>query len=133
MIRAHVKAVRDALTAVPNLNAYDAQAPNTAQTPFVVLFSDDGPEGQPMFDGRRINRTWTVATQHFGGTPDEARWAAEKVETALMGKRLTVANRACTATHRLTTQTMQRDDSVDPPVFFTVTVWRFASVATATA
>lgn len=128
MIAAHIDAVKAALDA--ELDTYDGAAPDDAAAPYAILHSDDGPEGVVMHDGRRVVRTWTVSTQHFGESPWSVRWAAEKAEAALLNKRLTVAGRRTTRVRRLSSQGMRTDDTVPGSrLFYTVTVWRFASTS----
>lgn len=129
MIRAHVDVFKDALQAKPS-PTYDGAAPDDAVAPYTILHSDDGPDGDPLLDGRRSLRTWTITTQHFGEYPTDVRYEAERTAAQVQGKRLTVAGRRCTRTQVLTSQGMRLDDSVaGQRLFYTVTVWRFASTS----
>ncbi len=133
MIRAHNKAFVDALKAVPGLTnaVFTGRAPDVAPPPlYVVVYGDTGtPDGYTM-GALPAARRWTVSTLYVGTSENEAWWVAEKVETAMLGRRLTVAGRLCTPLRRQASRPVAVDPD-DETVFSGTDVWTFASTAAA--
>lgn len=126
MIRAHVLATLSKLRD-GGVTAYDTdEVPDLPETPYVVVYADSGPETGRRLNARSSTRTWRVATKHVGSTADEARWAAEYVETALLDQRITVTGWSCSPCWRESSKDVTEDP--DGGVLYVgVDVWRFAS------
>lgn len=118
MIRAHVKAVVDLIDAVPNVTVYDAVVPNMPTLPYAVVYGDSGSATQSNFRGQSGWRQWAMRVTSVGSTPEQARWCAERVETALLDIRPTVTGRKCSTVDKTLALPVQRDDDVDPAVFY---------------
>lgn len=128
MIRAHVAAVYALLDAVANLNVYDGVVPNTPALPYVVLWANQGAPSSNTVEQASTRRDFTIQTTYVGSTPEQARWAAEKAQGALLDVTPTVAGRQCWPLVVEASQSTRVDLDVDPPVFLSVDVWRLASV-----
>ena len=127
MIRTHVAAVKAALQAA-GLTAHDGEVPAGASLPYVVLYADQGQASSTRFDAASDRRAFRVQTTSVGGTVEQARWAAEKVQAALLDARLTIPGRATWPLRQETSRPIARDDDVTPPLFYAVDVWRLDSL-----
>jgi hypothetical protein len=63
-------------------NEFRAQAP---PAPYVVAHAGIGTRSAPQLSGIRSHHELEVQVIAVGLTPDQARWAAEQVDTALVG------------------------------------------------
>lgn len=130
IVRDHVAAVFGLLDAVSGLDVYDAKVPLGADTPYVVLYADQGAATSERFNFASDRRSFVVQTTAVGGDPAEARWAAEKAQGALLDVVPTVSGRTCWPIYSEMSRPVERDPDVDPsaPLFYAVDVWRLTSI-----
>lgn len=125
MIRAHATGVKALVTGV---TVYTSRAPDGATTPYVVLHPDQG-RGEPTsLQGDSDWRPWRYYTTCVGSTPEQAQWAAEKVEAGLLDVRPTVTGRSCTPIRKESSVPVTRDEDAPTPVFMARDVWVFSSI-----
>lgn len=130
MIRAHARAVETLLSTATNLVWYDGAAPSTASGPYAIYFLAT-PAG--VSQSRRVSADmpkaqFNLAVMYVGDTPDEMRWVAEKVRTAVIRNRLTVTGRTCDPfLPPATSSTPRKDDSALPVAWVSTDVWQFNS------
>lgn len=125
MIRAHTAAV-EAL--IDEVDVYVTRAPAGAELPYVVLHPDQGAATSSSIAAISDWRSWRVQTTCVGGTPEQAGWAAEKVESDLLDVAPTVSGRSCTPIGKESSLPVDRDEDVQPPVFMARDVWVFSSI-----
>lgn len=128
MIAAHVDAVRNLVDAVANVTVYDGTVPNSPVLPYVVMYGDQGAAEANAYTEVSSFRRFRVQTTTVAANQPQARALAERVESALLDVRPTVAGRTCVPIRKETSQPVRRDDDVDPPVFYAVDVWVLSSV-----
>ena len=128
MIDAHISAVRNLVDAVPNVTIYDGSVPNDPTYPYVVLYGDQGAAEPNAYTEASTLRRFRVQTTTTAVDQAQARALAERVETALLDVRPTVAGRKCGPIRKETSQLVRRDDDVDPAVFYAVDIWLLTTV-----
>lgn len=133
MIRAHARAVEALLNTATNLVWFDGDVddPDTSG-PYAVYFLSTA---AGVDQSRRVSADvpkarFTLAVMYVGDTPDEMRWVAEKVRTALIRNRLSVAGRTCDPfLPPSSSATPRKDDSAQPIAWVATDVWQFNSSA----
>lgn len=128
-IRDHVAAVIGLLQA-SGLAVFDGGAPDGAAPPYAVVYADQGATSPQSLSFRSVQRSVTAQTTCVGVNPEQARWAAEKVEGALLDVTPTVAGRVCWPIRREASQPVRRDDDLPGTTearFYAIDVWRFQS------
>jgi hypothetical protein len=126
VIRAHHRAVLTLLGDA--VTVYVSRAANDATMPYVVLHPDQGQADTTSYEGRSDWRSWRYTTTCVGSTPEQAGWAAERVEANLLDIRPAVAGRTCTPIRKEAPIPVDRDEDVQPPVYIARDVWVFSSV-----
>ena len=123
--RAHTAGVVGALEA-GGLSVGVGIAPDPPTLPYVVLYPSglsrlDGPMSDMHADARPVMQVTSV-----GSTVEQVEWARDKAAQALLAGTVTIAGRVlCAAVELETSQPVQRDDDVSPPLFFAADIYRF--------
>ena len=130
--REHVAAIIATLEAA-GLTVGDASGKNPATgelyaRPYVVVYGDLGALDGPMGD-RFADLSQTVTLHGVGDGPEQAQWVGDKARVALLSDAVTVAGRATLYVAPITgaTQPVQRDDDVQPPLFYAVDQYTVAT------
>lgn len=133
MIEEHAQALLallDADNTAPALVVYDGKVPSGIDpkaTPYVLVYFDSN---DPELD--KEARPWLfemVATCHsVGGNAQAARMVADRVRTALVGVRPTVAGRTCGPITREPGMPPQRDETTGSTVMDQVDLYRLRSL-----
>ena len=87
--------------------------------PYSVLYADTGKLDGPIGD-RFADLDQTLFVHGVGTGPEQAQWEADKARAALLGTAILVAGRTVMYVTHVISQPVQRDDAVQPPLFFTV-------------
>lgn len=124
---AHADAVIAALTSA-GVAAYEQpDAPESPDPPHAVVYGDLGRGETYRMNGRSKVTAYRVPVLVVGGTPNNARYAADAVTSALHGLRLAVTGSLCTPV-RLESSTPVRNDDTDPAgTYVSTLVFTFAS------
>jgi len=125
MSRAHAQALLEHLQdeTPDTLPVFDTRAPDGAALPYVVLHAGVGTRERTRL-GTRVDRTLlSPQTTSVGATPDQARWAAERVHDALVDVRITVDGQQPARLRHNLSRPPEPDLDEDPPVFFVVDLW----------
>jgi hypothetical protein len=127
MSNAHITAFK-ALLADPTVTVDDAQSPNFADLPRVVLYANQGlPTREALcatVDGANV----TIQTTCVGQTREQAGLLFDKVASLVQDKRPVVTGWDCGPVQQLTANPAVRDDDVVPAVYYAVAQWRFHAV-----
>lgn len=83
--------------------------------PYLVYHSSLGDDANPRLDGRNRRRSVFFTVMYVGVSPEEAKWAGEKVRAALLGKRVTVAGAKSWLIVLEESQRVRRDDDAIRP------------------
>lgn len=90
--------------------------------PYVVYYGSLGIEGAPRLSGRRRQRTVGFMANYVGETREQAKWAGERVRTALSGVRLDIPGYKVGLIEIVTSPWVWRDDDMlrpdGQPVFY---------------
>jgi hypothetical protein len=128
VIRAHAAAGLTLLaSADAELPAFDGEV--AGSPPIYVVTYLTTPQGV----GARLSADvpkarFLLTTICVGRTPNECRWAVEKVHNKLVGSRLTVTGRVCDPFQPPDQPAqVRRDDSLEPPAWIATDVWPFTS------
>jgi hypothetical protein len=95
----------------------------SAHRPYVVLYPAPGLTDGTLGDTYAY-LDYTVQATCVGATQQAAERVMDAAKTALVGARLTLANRASYAVQALLEQPARRDDQVTPPVHYSVAQFR---------
>jgi len=117
VIRAHVDAVLALVDAVSGVTVYDGTVPDSPSLPYVVIRTDSGRRERsalPVSSDRVTVRIWATSV---GVTRASAQWVSEKVTTALLDVRPTVASRQCFPITSVNSQPAREDDVVKSLVY----------------
>jgi hypothetical protein len=87
--------------------------------PYVVVYGDLGALDGPLGD-RFADLSQTLTVHGVGNGPEQAQWVADKARAALLTTPVTVAGRSTLYVSHTTSQPVQRDDDVQPPLFYEV-------------
>lgn len=134
MIRAHAEAVETILATASGLVFHDGEPPVGLTGRYVIFYltTPQGVERTQRLSAAFPKSRFLLSTLYVGDSPNEVRWVAEKVHTALIGKRLSVAGRTCDPfTPPSTPGQVRPDDSTAPPAWVATDVWAFNSSRTA--
>lgn len=113
----HLTAVRDALPGT----VYLVDVPASAQAPYTFVGWTgggllDGPVGAPDDDGEM-----PIQVTYVGTGPEQAEWMRDRGRAALVGREtITVEGRLVWRVSLEMSQTSQRDNTVQPPLFYAV-------------
>lgn len=125
MSNAHIDAFKALLASV---NVDDAETPNFAELPRVVLYADQGASTREALCSSPDGAVVTIQTTCVGTTREQAGWMLDKVSTLVENQRPTVSGFTCGPIQNLFGNLPRRDDDTDPAVFYAVTTWRFTAV-----
>jgi hypothetical protein len=126
MTRAHAAAVKVLLDA-STVMVYDGEVPADARGRYVVFYLTTALGRNPRVSADMGQQAFNLSTLYAGDSPNECRWVAEKVQSALTRKRPAVANMTCTPLKLGTAGQVRKDDSINPPAWIATDVWQFAS------
>lgn len=127
MSNAHIAAFTELLTA-GEVTVDDAETPNFAALPRVVLYADQGPSERETLEGSPDGSVTTIQTTCVGETREQAGWMLDRVAELVEGERPEVAGWMCNTIKNLFSNLPRRDDDVNPAVFYAVATWRFTAV-----
>jgi len=122
--RTHTDAAIACLEAA-GLTVGDASGSNLAK-PYLVIYGDQGTLDGPMGD-RFADLNQTLTVHGVGDGPQQAQWVGDKARAALLSTPVDVTDRAVLYLTHLTTVPIQRDDSIQPPIFYTVDQYALAT------
>lgn len=125
MSNAHIVGFKALLASV---TVDDAETPNEAALPRVVLYADQGASTRDTLCATPDGTVVTIQTTCIGETREQAGWMLDKVTELVENKRPAVDGFVCSPVQNLFANLPRRDDDVDPPVFYAVTTWRFTAV-----
>lgn len=108
----------------------DAESPNFAELPRVVLYGDQGADTREALCATADGTYVTIQTTCVGETREQAGLMLDTVASLVTDQRPTVAGWSCGPVQKLSSQLPLRDDDVDPAVFYAVATWRFYAVPT---
>ena len=122
-----VAAIKTAMTGIAYGEA--AKPTVTAGSPYVVAWFDSGTVGDRSLRSR--DGFSLVATfQCYGSSPESVRIAVRKVRAAVFSLfGTTVGGRTVLMPESLASPPMQRDDDVQPPLWWQADEWRFRTTA----
>ena len=106
----------------------DAESPNFAELPRVVLSADQGASEREVLCGSPDGTVVTIQTTCIGATREQAGWMLDRVAQLVEGERPVVSGWVCNTIKSLFSNLPRRDDDVDPAVFYAVATWRFTAV-----
>lgn len=92
---------------------------------YAVVYTDLGTLDGPIGD-RFADLAQTIFVHSIGVGPDQAQWVADKSRTALLAG-VDVPGRAPLYLVHTSSQPVQRDDDVKPPVFYAVDVYTLST------
>ena len=87
------------------------------------MFIDNGVREQERFTGGQSTADFGITVHSVGTTPEQAQWVAERVYAQLLGARLTIPGRKARPVRAITSQPLQKDTDVSPPLFYCVDVF----------
>lgn len=125
MSNAHVDGFKALLVSVA---VDDAETPNFADLPRVVLYADQGASTRDALCATPDGTVVTVQATCIGETRAQAGWMLDKVAELVENKRPVVDGWVCGPVQSLFSNLPRRDDDVNPAVFYAVTTWRFTAV-----
>lgn len=125
MSNAHIDGFKALLATV---TVDDAETPNSAALPRVVLYADQGASTRDALCATPDGTVVTIQTTCVGETREQAGWLLDKVAELVENKRPAVTGFVCGPVQSLFSNLPRRDDDVDPAVFYAVTTWRFTAV-----
>lgn len=125
MSNAHIDAFKALLASV---TVDDAETPNFAELPRVVLYADPDASTREALCATRDGANITIQTTCIGATRDQAGWMVDRVTELVEDKRPVVTGFTCGPIQNLFSNLPRRDDDVDPAVFYAVKTWRFLAV-----
>lgn len=130
MSNAHIAAFKQILVD-GGLVVDDAETPNFAVLPRVVLYGDQGASTRETLCATPDGTVVTIQTTCIGETREQAGWILDQVAVLAENQRPAVDGYVCSPIQCLFVNLPRRDDDTDPAVFYAVTTWRFIAVPTA--
>lgn len=127
--RLHAAAIEALVEAA--VTCHRASAPNNAAPPYVILHADQGHGRVTSYAADTDHLTFTFQTTSVGVTDEQAKWAADKARGAVEDVRPTVSGWSCRRIRQVDTQPVDRDDKIDPPLFYAVDVWQYIATPSA--
>lgn len=121
--RAHTAAVVAALDAA-GISTGNGIGANLSGK-YAVVYSDLGALDGPLGD-RFADLEQTIFVHSVGVGPDQAQWVADKSRTTLLAG-VDVPGRARLNLVHTSSQPVQRDDDVKPPVFYAVDIYTLST------
>jgi hypothetical protein len=86
---------------------------NSPTYPYVVTFASTPTASDYSHAAKSGARRWRIATMYVGTSEDSTFWLAEKVEAALLDKRLTIAGLNCSPVRRESGAPIKPDPDVE--------------------
>lgn len=117
-----------ALVRTAAVTVYDGVVPNKSPVPYAVLYSDLGDYERLTLSQLSDKRTVHFQTTSVGVTPEQARWVALKTRAVCIDALVPLDGRLTWRIAHESSQPVQRDDDLDPPVFYAVDQYVLASV-----
>lgn len=87
---------------------------------YVTLFTNSGVREAERFTGAQLTSTQSFTVHSVGTTPDQAQFVAEKVFAQWLDWTPTVAGRVCRRVRHSSSQPVQLDADVSPPLYYCV-------------
>lgn len=125
MSNAHIDGFKALLASV---TVDDAETPNFAVMPRVVLYADQGASTREALCASPDGTFVTVQTTCVGETREQAGQLVDQVAELVENQRPVVTGWVCGPVQNLFANLPRRDDDVDPAVFYAVSTWRFQAV-----
>jgi len=89
-------------------------------TRYVTVFSDSGQRSQERFTGGQWASTQTFVIHSVSESPDKAQIEADRVFAKLLDWTPTVEGRRCRRVRHASSQPVQYDTDVSPPLYYCV-------------
>lgn len=99
-------------------------------TRYVTFFTNSGFREAERFTGPQVTSTQTFTVHSVGTTADQAQFMAEKVFAAVLDRVLVVPGRVCRRVRHASSQPVQLDTDVTPPLFYCVDEFDVTSTPT---
>ena len=117
-------AVLTRLEAATSKAVGDGQAPGDTTLPYSVLYPlDDEDRDGDMIDTQRTS-WFDFQVTCVGDTRVQAEWLADQLRTSMLAADLTPTGFRMYPFERVVTNVTERDDDVQPPVFYTIFIVR---------
>ncbi len=117
-------AVLTRLEAATSKAVGDGQAPADTTRPYSVLYPlDDSDRDGDMIDTQRTS-WFDFQVTVVGDTREQAEWLADDLRTSMLAADLTPSGFRMYPFERVVTNATERDDDVQPPVFYTIFIVR---------
>lgn len=87
---------------------------------YVTIFTDSGYRESERFTGGQWTSTQGFTVHSVGTTPDQAQYVAERVFAQLLDHVLVVPGRTCRRIRHASSQPVQQDTDISPPLYYTV-------------
>ena len=94
--------------------------------PYTVVYGDMGALDGPLGD-RFADLDQTLIVHGIGTGPEQAQWEADKARTALLSTAITVDARTVLYVQHTSSQPVERDDDVQPPLFYAVDTYTLST------
>lgn len=127
-IRAHANAVLARLREDSVLSGVTFQGVVTDRPDrYVTMFMDSGDWTQQRLTGPQGTATFGMTFHSVGTTAEQAQFVAEHVFDKLLGYTPNVPARACWRIRHVSSQPVQLDQDVNPPLYYCVDVFNLTS------
>lgn len=120
--RDHTASVINVLTAA-GMSAGDGVKPAGAALPYVVVLPFGGPPASGPVSDQHADVSPQVLVRGVGLTQASAEIAADNARAVLLSTPLAVPDRVVTQVVLETSQPVQRDDDVSPPLYYSTDVY----------
>lgn len=94
--------------------------------PYTVVYTDLGATDGPLGD-RYADLDQTLIVHGVGTGPEQAQWEADKARVALLTTAITVDGRTVLYVEHTSSQSVQRDDDTQPPLFYAVDTYTLST------
>lgn len=126
MIDAHAQALIDVLRA-SGLTVGDGSGEGLTR-PYVTVDVLSGRAYTTSLDGDQDGRALPVPLTLVGDSPRACRWLADRVEAALLDRRLVVNGRTTAPMTRTSATAPDVDNKLQPSAWWTTEIWNVSSV-----
>lgn len=127
LIVTHADALLAAMAGM-DIPVYDSdEVPDSPEFPYAVLYMDIGQWDNHRLSARTKLKVWRIVVMAVGSTAYEARYAADQIDAALSGHRLSIPGYVTTPLRGESSQPVEVEDRDVPGIYTTTAVWRFAS------
>jgi hypothetical protein len=124
--QAHADAVKALIGA--GVRLYEGQAPNDPGLPYAVLYMGTGPAGRSRLTPVSDRREQSFQVTSVGLDGDGARSVAERIRTAVLDKRPTVAGRKASPVWQDFAEPLRVDRDVTPHRLYVVDGYSFTTI-----